>query len=376
MAIQHRSILAATLPVVSMQNFLNTDTPGYPVGVWNVNDIYLGTAANQSAVAILWNADPSNQAVGQIYVTSSPTKFYFQGTTPPARIRGLRYYMYKGPANIQIFVGANDIIKYGSTTKTGGVDGVVTNSDTRREWNRYLFGTAFKTTIPTTNVRLLACTGYTANSNLYVFHNEDTEYWGVSFSFGFYYIEGAAPIATKAVGAMAGQFTTDYNLVTNWNELTSLWSFCHFHSGGGPWYWDNPAYFPNLPSNQITQLHFGELNTTLNSTAYFINQTNYPNVSELVFRTNSGDILAGSESWFLNMPKVNKYLSYSKNTATQNTTVTADLVWNNTATNLTGITPVIGSQAELAIRRTSNVSAASLASRTYLAAQGWTVILN
>ena len=106
-------------------------------------------------------------------------------------------------------------------------------------------------------------------------------------------------------------------------------------------------------------------------------QTNYPNVSELVFRANSGLVFfTGNESWFLNMPKVNKYLSYSNASGAQNPTATADLVWNNVKTNLTGIVPVVGSQAQLAIRRTSNVSAASLASRTYLAAQGWTVTLN
>jgi hypothetical protein len=61
---------------------------------------------------------------------------------------------------------------------------------------------------------------------------------------------------------------------------------------------------------------------------------------------------------------------------TQNTTAVSDLVWNNIATNLTGITPVVGSQAQLAVRTTTTVSAASLVSRTYLAAQGWTVTLS
>ena len=58
------------------------------------------------------------------------------------------------------------------------------------------------------------------------------------------------------------------------------------------------------------------------------------------------------------------------------TTAVADLIWNNIATNLTGIVPVLGSQAQLRVRTTTAASAASLTSRTYLAAQGWTVSLS
>jgi len=378
MSTAYRTILTGSLPIVSMKTFLNTATPGYPVGVWNVSGNYINTATTQIDVVTVWNSDPANQAVGQIIAGPTSTSFYFSGATSLSKIRALRYYMYKAPSNVQLFVGQNDIIKYGSTTKTGASDATIISSDTRREWNRYLFANngANKTKIPNTNIRLLACTGYSNNSNLYVFHNEDTEYWGVSFSFGFYYIEGAVPKNTKAVGSMAGQFTTNYNLVNNWQELTSMWSFQLLHSGGGPWRWDDPAYFPNLYTPSITQISFGEMvSNFLNTAASFINQTNYPNVTEIFFGANSSAwFLTGQESWFLNMPKVTRYLSSLG--GGQNPTATADLVWNNIATNLTGITPVIGSQAELAIRRTLNVSSNSLVSRTYLAAQGWTIVVN
>jgi hypothetical protein len=366
----------------SLKTFLGDDTPGYPVGVWNVNDVYLGTAADADAYATLWNSDPANQAVATITAISpTSTSFGCTSTNDPG-LRALRYYIYRSPSNnIRLYVGTNDIIKYGSTTLTGAVNGFIVDSDSTRDWNRYLLGSGqrFKIKIPKRNVLAVNCTGYTASSDLYVFHNEDTEYLGPSFSFGVSYVAGNLPINTKAICLIAAYFNTDYNLITNWQELTSLWSFPMEHAGGGPWRYENPAFFPNLYRPSITQLMFGQMIGTGNllAVASFINQTNYPNISELVFDINSSLWgMSGNESWFLNMPKVNRYLSCVAGNTTQNTTAVSDLVWNNIATNLTGITPVVGSQAELAVRTTTTVSAASLVSRTYLAAQGWTVTLS
>jgi hypothetical protein len=368
-------------PVFNLRTFLGTDTPGYPVGVWNVNDVYLGIADNATEYAALWNSDPDNQLVSTITpISTTSTSFKSTSPTDPG-LRALRYYMYRGPANIRLYVGTNDIIKYGSTTLTGSVNGFIVDSDSTRDWNRYLLGSGqrYKTKIPRRNVLAVNCTGYTTSSDLYVFHNEDTEYLGPSFSWGVYYVEGNLPINTKAICLMAAYFNTDYNLITNWQELTSLWSFPMEHAGGGPWRYENAAFFPNLYRPSITQLTFGQMIGTGNllGVGSFVNQTNYPNVSELMFTINSSLWgMGGNESWFLNMPKVNRYLSCVAGNTTQNTTAVSDLVWNNIATNLTGITPVVGSQAELAVRTTTTVSAASLVSRTYLAAQGWTVTLS
>jgi hypothetical protein len=367
--------------LVNMENFLDTTTPGYPVGVWNVNDVYLGTADTQDAAATLWNSDPANQAVGQISSGPTPSTFYFEGTTPPDRIRALRYYRYTGQAGSEIFVGANDIIKYASTTKTGLVDGVVTNSDTRGEWNRALINAAYNTKIPTTNVRVLVCTGNLANAPILVFHNEDSEYVGVKYgnpNGGAFTIYGAFPVATRAIFMRSASSTFNYNNINNWPELTSLWSIINLSAGGGVWNQDDPTKWPTtLNKSQITQVMLGQFSaaTTLLVAIPFMTQTNYPNVSEIVFDTNSAaTTYAGAESWFLNMPKVTKYLSGRANTAA--TTAVADLIWNNIATNLTGIVPVLGSQAQLRVRTTTAASAASLTSRTYLAAQGWTVSLS
>jgi hypothetical protein len=291
----------------------------------------------------------------------------------------LRYYRYTGSASLEIFVGLNDIIKYGATTKTG-VDTTAVNSDTRPEWNRALWTATNNTKIPATTVYVLQCTGNPDSTPIFVFHNEDSEYVGVRYfspGAGIYSIYGAFPTSIKAVSLRVTN-GVDFNQINNWTELTSLWSFYPVGAGGGIWRFDDPTKWPVLlnGSQQITQVFFGDMVTNnLTVAAPYMTQTNYPNVSEIVFTSNSSTrTFVGQEAWFLTMPKVTKYLSGQANTAA--TTAVADTIWNNIATNLTGIVPVVGSQKQLRIRTTTAVSAASLVSRTYLAAQGWTVSLS
>ena len=376
------NIVGTPCVTLSMKNFLSTDTPGYPVGVWNTAGTYLGTADNQSDYVTLWNSDVTNQAQGTLLPGSTSTEFYIADTpnVTISFVRGLRYYRYTGPANLQIFVGLNDIIKYGSTTNTGLANAVPTNSDTRPEWNRAVWDVARNNTkIPTTTVYVLTCTGNPDSTPIFVFHNEDSEYVGVKYfspGAGIYSLEGAFPTDVKAISMRISQ-TVNFNLINNWTELTSLWSFYPVGAGGGIWNFSNSANWPTAlnGSQQITQVYFGQTYVPFGTVGTFMTQANYPNVTELVFgANNAATTYVGQEGWFLTMPKVTRYLSGFQNTVAP--TATSDTVWNNIATTLTGIVPVVGSQAQLRIGNTSAASAASLTSRTYLAAQGWTVTLS
>jgi hypothetical protein len=171
-------------------------------------------------------------------------------------------------------------------------------------------------------------------------------------------------------------FAVNYNDINNWSELTSLWSICNFSAGGGIWQQNDPTKWPaTINSSQITQVKLGQMvSAKISQLAPYMTHANYPNVSELLFDSNNVAVdFVGQEGWFLTMPKVNRFLYAQASAAT---TAVADTIWNNIATNLTGIVPVVGSQARLRVRTTTSVSAASLTSRTYLAAQGWTIQLN
>jgi hypothetical protein len=372
------NIVGTPCVTLSMKNFLSTDTPGYPVGVWNTAGTYLGTADNQSDYITLWNSDVTNQAQGTLLPGSTSTEFYIADTpnVTISFVRGLRYYRLTGPANPSITIGFNDIVKYGSTTKTGALDSVPTNSDTRMEWNRLLLN-ANNTKIPQTTVYVLSCAGNPDSTPVFIFHNEDGEYVGGSYpnpNGGIYTISGALPKAVKAVSFRTSQ-SVNYNLINNWQELTSLWSFYPLAAGGGIWNFSEPSNWPStINASQITQTYVGQAYNQLTYVASFMTYANYPNLMELMYSTNlSVTTYVGQEGWFLTAPRVKDYLFVSVNTIA--TTSVADTIWNNVYTNFVGVIPTTG-RKQLCIRITTAVSAASLVSRTNLAAQGWIVTLS
>lgn len=362
-----------------MLNFLDGATTDYPVGVFNVDGDFLGVANTQPQYLDLWNDDLANQAHGTLTAGDTPFSFRLPTTSPLTSVTGLRYYEYTGPANVQLFVGANDIVHYGSTIKKGNVDGVLITNTTRREWDRTLFGvgTGLKSTVVSDTVYTLNCTGYVDSASLKVFHNEDSEYAAVSHSNGFYTLQGHYPRALKAV-YYAGRLATNYNAILNWDELDDLYSWYSFSVGGTVWGME-PNNFPDdLLTQNIKQLGVGEDTDGPASitTAYsFITATAYPILEDLAIAWNTGEALTGSEAWFLTMPKVTNLFIYKTQTITQVAAGVADAIWNNIGTALTGITPT-GAVKELRVQRTNNITAASLAARTALTNAGWTVLTN
>lgn len=371
------SMVCCGFSILTLKTFLSTNTSSYPVGVFNIDGDYLGIATDQTNYISTWNSDLSNQTQGTLSAGTTQFTFKITNSATITQVTGLRYYEYKGPANMQIFVGNNDIVHYGSTIKKGNVDGLSISTATRREWNRNLYTGIYKSTIPTDTVRTLTCTGYTDNSLMQVFHNEDSKYAAVSGSFGFYRITGNLPKAINAV-FWSGRLLTQYNDILNWSELTSLFSWYCFSSGGTVWGFD-PSTFPStLNKSLLTQLAVGQFTSSSGplSTDYsFITATAFPILQDCVITYNTGDALTGSESWFLTMPKVTNYFRYETQTATQVSAAVADDIWNNVATALTGIT-ASGAAKQIRIQRTNNITAASLTARNYLIAQGWTVTTN
>jgi hypothetical protein len=172
---------------------------------------------------------------------------------------------------------------------------------------------------------------------------------------------------------------TNYNLILNWADLTSLFSWYSFSVGGTVWGM-TPENFPlaTIIKSNLTQLAVGEdttTPTTLTGDYPYITNANFPNLQDLVIVYNTGDALTGSAAWFLTMPKITNYFFYRTQTVTQVAAAEADAVWNNIATALSGVVPV-GAPKELRVQRTNNITAASLASRTALINAGWAVVTN
>jgi hypothetical protein len=64
--------------VIILANRDGLKVAGYPVGVFNVNEVLLGNATNATEYLNLWNQDASNAALGVLRLTSNPLEFSFK----------------------------------------------------------------------------------------------------------------------------------------------------------------------------------------------------------------------------------------------------------------------------------------------------------
>lgn len=82
--------------LASMVNFADEPTGAYEVGVFNVDQEYVGTANDPDEFIALWNADPANAALGQLETTGNPFEFVFipLNGAPTPTIYGLPYIEY------------------------------------------------------------------------------------------------------------------------------------------------------------------------------------------------------------------------------------------------------------------------------------------
>lgn len=88
--------------VLAMQTFIGTNTPGYPVGVFDVHGNLLGNATSASSYVSLWNNDTADTRIGTLAAGSDPLHFNLSvnsGQTALVSVTGCRYYQYDLPWN-------------------------------------------------------------------------------------------------------------------------------------------------------------------------------------------------------------------------------------------------------------------------------------
>jgi YD repeat-containing protein len=86
--------------ILAMQTFAGTNTPGYPVGVFDVHGNLVGNATGSSSYLSLWNSDTANSRLGTLSAGSDSLHFNLSvnsGQTAPASVTGCRYYQYDLP---------------------------------------------------------------------------------------------------------------------------------------------------------------------------------------------------------------------------------------------------------------------------------------
>jgi len=75
-----------------MANLQGVQTTSYPVDVFNVNEILIGTADTKEEYITIWNSDPANQAIGTLSAGLGPFTFKLvlnTGQTAPDYVIGV-----------------------------------------------------------------------------------------------------------------------------------------------------------------------------------------------------------------------------------------------------------------------------------------------
>jgi len=296
-----RSLLAQGIPNFKLKTFLGTETPGYPVGVFNVSGNYIGKANNQGDYVTLWNSDPANQAVCTIAAGSTSTSFTTSTNADPGLI-GLRYWQVDAALGNTIIFGKHDKLL---TKLSGGtiINGTDVPEVTSKIWTYSFSGisgswTGFNRQQPRrwwrTNGTLSPNSGL---ETVTVFHNDDDSACGVSSSGNdselpgnggsglTYNLYGNFPKHTPFIMMKLGnnQIVSNnigFNNILNWSELIYVkkllvmdGTFIYSSTG-----YNNTA----LPLfTHMTQLEDLSMWGVQNFSYYQVNKTNFPNMTAL-----------------------------------------------------------------------------------------------
>ncbi len=98
--------------VLPMQTFTSYNTPGYPVGVFNINKNFIDTARTPAEYVAKWNSNAGNQAIGLLSANADSLHFNLTlatGAAAPPALYGLRYYQWAGFTQSSLNIGTDTL---------------------------------------------------------------------------------------------------------------------------------------------------------------------------------------------------------------------------------------------------------------------------
>jgi hypothetical protein len=250
--------------IMQMRTFTNYNTPGYPVGVFNINKQYLGSAQNADDFIGLWNGNAVNQAVGVLSKTSDPLHFNLtlaSNATAPAAVHGLRYYQLVGYSGTQINIrtDVNTYVDWGDG-QPGNL--ILGPRVMMYDYNPYgyvpLRGDAIAWVVPWTHT-------YSSSQSrtITIFHNETTEAIelssDVSNSTEQWNIVGNYPEQVKSISYNDMPNASDIGVV----NFPSLSNVVHYHHSTGSTFglshWQSISGFHKLKWTKFISSASGEI---------------------------------------------------------------------------------------------------------------------
>lgn len=323
----------------------NTDLE-YPLGVFSVNQEYLGVANNASEYITLWNANANNLAVGTIL---SGTDTVFQVSLKYANknlnLYALEYWQFTvgNTTNSEVHVDDNDIVQYGSSAVIGSTGSQIV-SDTKRDYQTSVAtpSTDNNWKVDTFTYRRIICTGTVQGSIVRVFHSRTSRYVGIDVLKPITDIRGILPLSCYSFSAR-GTNAVNYNNITNWSQLIELKWLAIQNFGGTPTDIININFLPIPPANVVgIRLWAFAIPSTSMDDLGWLTQANYPNLRQLSLSGNSGStIVVNSTNWLINnMPVFTESFYFQNSLAGDMSSADADNALIAMAARIATITPV------------------------------------
>lgn len=351
--------------VLSLQNFLNTDTPSYPVGVFNLNGTYIGIANNQTEYIALWNADVDNQTQGLLKPGINAFTFKLPSTASIDKVIGLRWYQFNVAANrmVRVCLDTSDVI-VAPDGQINGSTGTFLSRDS-------LVGTQFSSQPRAIFGSNAITRTYVLAGTVYVFHNDSANPSGFLSSAvfsggngGTSALSGVFPKNTTQV-VISPNTPTEINptMISNWAELTSVQSLSCLYWVSGNVNLTNTPLFHHMTQLRLFTTFFGGIPLTSWGVC---DQTLFPNIESLGFTF--GVSVAPVGNWSNISPTI-KYVALGGGAAGQ-TTADTEHIAVSLANQTTNGPATINSKA---IQFGTGYTAAALVAKNTLISKGYTV---
>jgi YD repeat-containing protein len=259
--------------ILALQTFLGTNTPGYPVGVFDIHGNLVGNATGATNYVSLWNSDTADTRVGTLAVGADSLHFNLSlnsGQTAPAGVTGCRYYQYDLPWTKLDGVTLNNgtYVDFGDGTRMplptvdsiGDTVAVMPPNTTKVGFQNPFSGIWFFIhTYPDTSVKTIT-----------LYHNEVAFYTGLDNGTDpatsltkVENLRGNFPQSIQDIGGSCYQQATALTVanIANWNSISSVVAFwAHCGDGINPSL--NMSYTQDFMANNrgLTTINTTQLN--------------------------------------------------------------------------------------------------------------------
>lgn len=274
--------------VLKLKNFDNGNTPSYPVGVFNVNGVYLGVADDQEEYITIWNSDLDNNEQGTLEAFGDQFTFKIDEKATITSVIGLRFWTITLDSASGFLYLSDDThveLANGTVVKSEVSPVGIPSSEFWMTTVQTMPGVNQVTICPDTFRKVPVTIG-----NLRIFHNEKGSYASMSVGHLWRNNGGYLPPNVKVISfyrITQNLDTFNFKPENYVNYTTATKDVELFQVNGSHFNWseDYISHMSKLKAFQFV------MNGADNSNRFFrrygLNETNHPALKQIIIRYNN-----------------------------------------------------------------------------------------